>query len=409
VASRSIAELVVVPAERRDLTWLTDSLQAAVELELSTIPPYLCALWSIKTPTPDDPGSVYGLIRSVVLEEMLHMGLASNLLTTIGGTPELSLPGYPGHLPGGVHPQLLVGLSGLTKEAVKVFMEIELPEKQQRRRAEATAESYPTIGAFYDAISQAFGDLGPSIVTGDRQLTIRIGSEQLVAIRTLEQAQAAITVIKEQGEGTPGDPEVAVSGNELAHYFKFGEIYHGKTYVKVGNSWGYDGAPVPFPDAWPMLEVPEGGYPEQDAVRSFDERFMSVMSDLQEAWQARGGDGAARLAHAVGTMFNLAPLAQAIMQVPVPGKRGTYGPDFRAPVAAPVSFRTDIAPMFQRFRGQMLWRFDLTDYEHVKANAQTIYSRISDPGGPMPPPLYEPLEPEQVRRFRRWIDEGCPA
>ncbi|MGH2718286.1 MAG: ferritin-like domain-containing protein, partial [Actinomycetota bacterium] len=268
MAGRSIAELVAVAPERRDLAWLMESLQSAVELELSTIPPYLCALWSIKAPTPDDPASAYALIRSVVLEEMLHMGLASNLLATIGGTPDLTLPSYPGHLPGGVHPHLTIGLGGLTKDAVKVFMQIELPEKDQRKlAAKAAAGTYPTIGAFYDAITQGFADLGPSIITGQRQLTIRIGSEQLVAIHTTEQAQAAITEIKEQGEGTSGNPQVPVSGNELAHYFKFGEIYHGKGYVDVDGHWDYTGPPVPFPDAWPMLPVPEGGYPDVGAVQ----------------------------------------------------------------------------------------------------------------------------------------------
>ncbi len=38
----------------------------------------------------------------------------------------------------------------------------------------------------------------------------------------------------------------------------------------------------------------------------------------------------------------------------------------------PTSFSNDIAPIFGPFRGNMLWRFDLTDYEQVKANAAII-------------------------------------
>jgi hypothetical protein len=71
-----------------------------------------------------------------------------------------------------------------------------------------------------------------------------------------------------------------------------------------------------------------------------------------------------------------------------------------------VSFGNDIQPLFNQFKGQMMWRFDLTDYQHVRANAQIIYERISDPGGPMPPPPFDPLTPEQIQLFRQWIDGG---
>ena len=44
------------------------------------------------------------------------MGLACNMLTTIGGTPQINTPAavpkYPGHLPGGVRPHLTVAWWG---------------------------------------------------------------------------------------------------------------------------------------------------------------------------------------------------------------------------------------------------------------------------------------------------------
>ena len=69
-----------------------------------------------------------------------------------------------------------------------------------------------------------------------------------------------------------------------------------------------------------------------------------------------------------------------------------------------VSFSNDIMPLFNQFKGQMMWRFDLTDYEHVKANASTIYGRIN--GGGMPPPPFDPLTLEQIQLFQQWMDEG---
>ncbi|MCA1568361.1 MAG: hypothetical protein LC803_22485 [Acidobacteria bacterium] len=71
-----------------------------------------------------------------------------------------------------------------------------------------------------------------------------------------------------------------------------------------------------------------------------------------------------------------------------------------------VSFSNDIMPIFNQFKGQMMWRFDLTNYDHVKANASIIYDRISDPGGPMPPPPLDPLSSDQIQLFQQWINDG---
>jgi len=75
---------------------------------------------------------------------------------------------------------------------------------------------------------------------------------------------------------------------------------------------------------------------------------------------------------------------------------------------APVSFATDIMPIFKQFQGPMMWRLDLTSYEAVLANAATIYGRISDPGNPMPPPPFPPLTAAQIQMFQDWMNQGCP-
>ena len=95
------------------------------------------------------------------------MGLACNMLTTIGGTPQINTPGavpkYPGHLPGGVRPQLTVGLVRLTKVVVlDTYMQIEYPEGGPIALFQGM--TYSTIGAFYDALRDAFRQVprGPS-------------------------------------------------------------------------------------------------------------------------------------------------------------------------------------------------------------------------------------------------------
>ncbi len=77
---------------------------------------------------------------------------------------------------------------------------------------------------------------------------------------------------------------------------------------------------------------------------------------------------------------------------------------------AAVSFANDIQPIFAQFVAQMRWRFDLTRYEDVRANADMIYSLISadDPDGRMPPPPFDPLSSAQVAAFKSWKDAGFP-
>ncbi|KAG8772122.1 hypothetical protein FRC19_001584 [Serendipita sp. 401] len=55
---------------------LKNHLQAAVQLELMTIPAYLYAAYSVKSPL-----DVKRSILKVVKEEMLHLGLAGKHIT----------------------------------------------------------------------------------------------------------------------------------------------------------------------------------------------------------------------------------------------------------------------------------------------------------------------------------------
>jgi len=79
---------------------LREHLQWAIELEHFTLPPYLCALYSLDAARNPDASEV---VASVLVEEMLHMTLAANLLNAVGGRPRLDapqmLPVYPRCLP----------------------------------------------------------------------------------------------------------------------------------------------------------------------------------------------------------------------------------------------------------------------------------------------------------------------
>ena len=77
---------------------------------------------------------------------------------------------------------------------------------------------------------------------------------------------------------------------------------------------------------------------------------------------------------------------------------------------ATVSFANDIAPIFKPYRANMLWRFDLTDYDQVVANAAVIQAFITaDASSRMPPANYgNALTPQQLQMFKDWMDEGYP-
>jgi hypothetical protein len=329
MARRDVAELMQAPADDHDIAWLHESLQWAVELEFATIPIYLSGMWSLK----DQSGEVFDLIKSVVMEEMLHLGFACNMLVAIDGTPQISAPVYPATgLPGNVRPELPVYLAGLSKTSVAMYMQIELPENPLAR----TVEEFPTIGAFYDAIAAAFAALQPQLLPA-RQLTAQISvpgvgnPEPLTVLTSPDDVQNAIALIKDQGEGTSQSPDVPASesgAGELAHYYRFGEIYYGKKLIEVDGGFEFAGDPVPFPDCFPVAQVPAGGYtgpgvPSQ--IGAFDSDYGELVQHLQNAWSS-GGER--ELDRAIGAMFQLGGNAAEIVSVPLPDGSGNYGPDF---------------------------------------------------------------------------------
>ncbi|MFJ7046795.1 ferritin-like protein [Streptomyces sp. NPDC101112] len=337
--SNAIVELLgVLPADR-DAEWLRNSLQQAIMVEIATIGPYASALWSIK----DSNAPVAKDIREIIFDEMTHMGLVCNMLTTVGGTPVLAdpkvVPKYEHPLPGGVRPDLIVFLEGLTKDSVKMFSEIESPEEPI-----AQLETFATIGAFYTAIEEAF-EAHQNLISGDRQINFSLESHgqgnKIVPLDSIEKVRAAIGIIREQGEGTSASPENPFPGKpgELAHFYVFREMFRGKKLIKVSENpvvWDFKGNDVPLPPAFPMARVPEGGWanggpnapmPEvQQVLRAFNVRFSEMLRALEAAWVDGDSD---MLFPAIGHMGGMRTEARKLVQLELPDGSGkTYGPEF---------------------------------------------------------------------------------
>jgi len=74
---RSIARINALESLREHLQW-------AIELEHFTVPPYMCALYSLDAIRNPEASEV---VASVLVEEMLHITLAANLLNAHWWTP----------------------------------------------------------------------------------------------------------------------------------------------------------------------------------------------------------------------------------------------------------------------------------------------------------------------------------
>ncbi len=272
---------------------LYEHLQAAIELEHATIPPYLTALYSIK---PGCNQEAYNIIRSVVTEEMLHMVIAANVLNAIGGEPQVNHPGfiptYPGPLPMNVGDGLIVGLASLSKEVLEnTFMAIEKPEEPIDFPVLMTTkieEEYSTIGVFYQAIIEKIKQLGDICFIGDpnRQVVNEqwFPRTELFPVTNVDEAVAALTLIVKQGEGTsesPLNPE-----GKLAHYYRFAEIFYGKHLVKdesVPLGYSYSGDPIPLETdgIWNLVENSKAeDYQEGTAARRMVDQFNFSYTNL---------------------------------------------------------------------------------------------------------------------------------
>ena len=114
-------------------------------------------------------------------------------------------------------------------------------------------------------------------------------NDELFPIVDLKSACRGIDIIVDQGEGTSSDP--FQSPGDPAHYYKFGEILHGRTIVKTDTGYAYAGAPIPFNPAGvhPMKPNPkiadfEPGSQAHTRVSEFAYAYSSLLNALHQAF-----------------------------------------------------------------------------------------------------------------------------
>ncbi len=313
-------------------------LQSAIELEHSTIPPYLTAMLSLRSGTN---AQIARQIREIVIEEMLHMVIAGNILIAIGGSPSINqpdfVPHYPGPLPMNIG-DLEVGIEAFSIDLVKnMFMAIEEPEHPipVKTTAAEMAVEYATIGQFYDAIKDQIRALGPSIFVkpcAPPQVVSSkwFGSDRLFPITDPEAACRAIDLIKLEGEGTSESP--FQSPGDPAHFYRFGEIAAGREIIETPTGFAYGGAPVLFEPSgvWPLRpNCKIADFAPGTHARTRIEAFAYHYSALLNALHNSFNGAPAQLDTAIGVMYDLRTSAVALMETDTgDGSGQTVGPSF---------------------------------------------------------------------------------
>jgi hypothetical protein len=313
-------------------------LETAIGVEFGTLPPYLYAMFSIP---PGENVAAANLIKSVLMQEMIHMCLACNIMNALGGTIKLVPPKYPGPLPGDIGPigkdALVIHLYRLSEKAMKQGMAIEQPEKIPKYPVVGIAPGAPatgTIGQFYARLDAFLATLPPGAwQPGRNQITDdQFFTGQLFAVNNYDDAHRAIEEIVSEGEGAKDEP--LDFQNELAHYYRFGEVFHDKVLTKIpkppGYQWGPEKLGVDWKKVFPAIDDPGTHDFSKDSQRARDAQdacnaaFTQMVDALQQA--VTGTEGA--LGNAVRAMFDLRLATQVALRTPLADGVSVAGPAF---------------------------------------------------------------------------------
>jgi CDGSH-type Zn-finger protein len=326
---------------------LRKHLQWAIQIEHTTFPPYLCALYSIKDGHNQEAAEI---LCSIFMEEMLHMTLAANILNAIGGSPQFDKPDfiatYPAYLPHSDR-SFQVPLGKFSRPVIDTMIKFEKPEAEG---APPEDDNYETFGQFYDAIEngliQLSKELGEErLFCGDpgRQILDDSfsygGSGRIIAVTDLDSALEALEEIIEQGEGLDhgsiwdGDRNMFHhEREEVGHYFRLNQIVHGR-YYQPGDTpqsgptgktfevdWNavYNMQPNPRSSDYPV------GSDVEVAMSRFNKAYSEMLGIMQQAFNGEP----AKLSASIGAMMELKNLAVDLMKLPSGDGLTCAGPSF---------------------------------------------------------------------------------
>jgi hypothetical protein len=314
-------------------------LQLALELEWSTLPPYLVALMSIRRPKNREAAE---LIRGVAMEEMLHLALVANVMNAIGGAPRIArdnCPRYPLTMTFEGRPfadrTFPIDLARFSRSAIETFMKIEQPQRPKplRHTLDAKIEiPAPTIGEFYQGIEALLDELDAeaagALFNGDPRAQLEAdfywgGGGGITIVSDLKSAKTALTTVVEQGEGSGSTAfEAAAPSNVLGHYQRFNEILHGRLYKDGEPTSGEPTGPaidVDYASVHPIkTNATSGDYSPGSRAAELNEAFnRQYTMMLRQLGQAINGHPNLLYASIMNGMRSLAATAGELMRTPL--------------------------------------------------------------------------------------------
>jgi hypothetical protein len=359
------------PPAIQTLPELKAHLQIAIELEHATIPAYLTALYTIR---PGFNPEAAEILRSVVVQEMLHLVLAANVLNSVGGAPAIDtpefIPSYPLKLPIGRREPIVINIQRFSKEAIEAFVSIEKPAPPKPEEAAAAAaarasaatterllralrrgELYASIGDFYEAImeglrfleTEARKDSG-TIFKCDRARQVTQdpyynSAGEVVEVCDLDSALKALAEIVDQGEGYGdtigvGAKVLLHQPSERAHYYRFNEIRFKCRYGPndkrgdrpTGERFNVDYGPEAV---YPMIDNPVPEMYDNSVLAAKSDRFSRTYTEMLKRVHAGCNGEPAALIGAVEVMFALRDQAVDLLRNPIPSVSRNAGPCFR--------------------------------------------------------------------------------
>ncbi|PEY73214.1 ferritin-like domain-containing protein [Bacillus thuringiensis] len=339
------------PPKIKNITELYEHLQVALEFEHSTIPPYLVAMYTIKPGTNQESLEI---IRTVVVEEMLHMVLVANVLNAIGGQPNIDhpnfIPDYPIEIPicQGDN-KIEVHLRKFSPEAIDTFLAIEHASSIKPNPQIPREKPYSSIAEFYQTIKEAliyFADdnnYGQELFSGDQNR--QISSEfyynsggSIIKVHSLETALQALDLVIEQSHGgnqLPNGDNLDLSNQEeVSHYRRFYEIKKGRRFKPTDESDNNPTGPnfkVQWEDVYNMIDNPKNiNYPKDSEILKRSYEFNRGYTELIKTLHIALNGEPQKLVSAVTHMFLMKDRAIELIKNPIPGMEGYHGgPSFQ--------------------------------------------------------------------------------
>jgi hypothetical protein len=268
------------------------------------------------------------------------MTIAANILNAIGGAPYIDhpsfIPAYPCPLPMNIDNGLVVGLEKYSETQLKVFMDIECPEDPllfpRTGPVLGGTPEVKTIGQFYQALKVKIEELAPERLPGDvkRQVTSSFfAPDVLFPILTKTDVKHAINVIVEQGEGTAKKP--TDQDGEIAHYYRFEELFRGEKLDPDGDSYIFD-KPINIDenDIWPLTaNTKSENFPAGTQERKLIDDFNLIYTRLLKSLHISFNGKPENINSGLGLMYDLKLAGQKLASLPNPNNTTeTLGPSF---------------------------------------------------------------------------------